>query len=106
MAFIYQVSLDIRSDQRGDLAIGGSLERVLSYLRSHLPSDPGYVSSRAMNAVDPSPTVQLVVESVWETWDDLVAHRDSGKVEAKVLVEFGHRVPDDAMSVRVYEEVA
>jgi hypothetical protein len=34
MAYVYQVSFDIRPDQMNELQIGASLERVLGYLRS------------------------------------------------------------------------
>ncbi len=52
MAYIYEVSFDIRSNQLSQLDIGAPLERVVGYLRTLLPSEPGYVTSRAMYSLD------------------------------------------------------
>jgi hypothetical protein len=106
MAFIHQVSFDIPSDQPGELAIGASLERTIGYLRTLLPSEAGYVTARAMNSVGLAEKTHVVFQSVWETWDDLVAHRESRLTEGKVLVEFGGTISRDALSVRDYEDVA
>ncbi len=105
MAFIHQVSFDIRSDPPGELAIGGSLERTIGYLRTLLPSEAGFVTARAMNSVDLVEKTHVVFQSVWETWDDLVTHRESQVTEAKVLVEFGGVISRDALSVRDFEDV-
>jgi hypothetical protein len=106
MAYIYQVSFDIRPDQMDELQIGASLERVLGYLRALLPNDPGHVSSRAMYSLDLSDRTDLVVESVWETWDDLVAHRKSSLAEDKVVTEFEPHVALEDLAMHIYEEVA
>jgi len=106
MAFVYQVSFGIPRNQADELALGAPLERVLGYLRTRLPEQTGYVTARAMNSVDANQTTEVVVQSVWETWDDLLAHQKSQLAEAKVLLEFGSDVPADGLTVRVYEEVA
>ena len=105
MAYIYQVSVDIRPDQMNELEIGASLERVLGYLRALLPSEPGYVTSRAMDSLDLPGRTQLVFQSVWGTWGDLDAHRQSSLAEDKILTEFRPHVSLKDLSVRIYEEV-
>ena len=105
MAYIIQVSFDIRPDQMNELEIGASLERVLSYLRALLPSEPGYATSRAMNSLDIPGKTHLVFQSLWGTWDDLDAHRQSLLAEDKVLTEFQPHVSLEDLSVHIYEEV-
>ena len=106
MAYIYRVSLDITPDQMNELAIGASLERVLGYLRTTLPSEPGYVTSRAMRSVEIADRVTVEFSTVWESWDDLVGHRNSGLSEDKVLVEFGPHIEPDLLRIDIYEEIA
>jgi hypothetical protein len=106
MAYINEISFDIRPDQMDELEIGASLERVLGYLRVLLPNETGHISSRAMFSLDLSDRTHLVVESVWETWDDLEAHRKSSLAEDKVLTEFEPHVTLEDLAVRIYEEVA
>lgn len=105
MAYIYQVSFDIKPSQMDELEIGASLERVLGYLRALLPSEPGYVTSRAIYSLDIPDTTELVFQSIWESWDDLDAHRASSLAEAKVLAEFQPHVSLEDLSVHMYEEV-
>ena len=105
MAFIYRVSFDLDPDQVAELSIGAPLERVIGYLRVLLPSHQGYLTSRAMYAVEPSEPVEVAFESVWQSWGDLVAHRESDLVEAKVLAEFGLHISRDALRVGIYEEI-
>jgi hypothetical protein len=105
MAYIYQVTFDIRPDQMSELHIGNSLERVLGYLRSLLPSQDGYITSRAMFSVDAPEETSLVVQSTWQEWTDLENHRESALSEEKVLTEFRPHVSLKDLTVRVYEEV-
>jgi quinol monooxygenase YgiN len=105
MAYVYQVSFYIQPDQMNELQIGASLERVLGYLRSLLPGEPGFVTARAMYSVDVPDTTHLVFESVWETWEHLEAHRQSELAEAKVLVEFKPYVELENLMVHAFEEV-
>jgi hypothetical protein len=105
MAYFYQVTFDIQPDQMSQLEIGASLERALGYLRTLLPNEPGYVTSRSMYSLDIPDKTHLVVESMWETWDDLESHRHSSLVEDKVLAEFGPHVSPKDLSVHIYEEV-
>jgi hypothetical protein len=106
MAYVYQVSFDIRPDQMSELDIGASLERVLGYLRILLPAETGFVTSRAMYSVDIPETTHLVFESVWEIWGDLDSHRRSSLAEDKVLTEFKPHIALEDLSVHSYQEVA
>jgi hypothetical protein len=106
MAYVYQVGFGIRPDQMSELKIGASLERVLAYLRTLLPSEAGYITSRAMNSVDVPGSTHLVFQSVWESWDDLENHRRSSLSEDKVLAEFKPHVELQDLTVHVYEEVS
>lgn len=105
MAYVYQVSFDIRPDQMSELQIGSSLERVLGYLRTLLPSESGFVSARALYSLDVPDTTHLVFESTWETWENLEAHRQSELSETKVLAEFEPHVSTEHLDVHLYEEV-
>jgi len=105
MAYVYQVSFDIRPDQMSELEIGASLERVLGYLRTLLPAETGFVTSRAIYSVDIPETTHLVFESVWERWGDLDDHRQSSLAEDKVLTEFKPHVALEDLSVHAYQEV-
>jgi len=105
MAYIYEVSFDISKDQLSQLEIGAPLERVIGYLRTLLPGESGYVTSRAMYSMDDPDKTNLVIQSVWERWDDLKDHKNSSLAEQKTLTEFGPHISEDALKVRVYEEV-
>lgn len=106
MAYFYQVSFDIRPDQMNALEIGAALERVLDYLRTGLPGVPGYISARAMCSLNTPQKTRLVLQTEWETWDDLELHRRSGLAEDKVLEEFRPHVSPQGLSVHIYEELA
>lgn len=105
MAFVYQVGFAIRPDQMNQLQIGASLERVLGYLRSLLPSEPGFVSARAMYSLDNPNETYLVFESAWEFWEDLDAHRRSSSAEDKVLTEFKPHVALEDLTVQIFQDV-
>jgi hypothetical protein len=105
MAYVYQVSFDIESEQVDELRIGGSLERVLGYLRILLPSETGYMTARAMYSMDDPERTHLIFESVWEEWEDLTRHEATNLAERKVLVEFAPHVDLGALASRVYREV-
>jgi hypothetical protein len=105
MAFAYQVGFEIRPDQMNQLQIGAGLERVLGYLRTLLPSEPGFVSARAMYSLDIPDRTHLVFESVWELWEDLDAHRRSSLSEEKVLTEFEPHVALEDLTVHIFQDV-
>jgi len=105
MTYVYRIEFEIERAQMAELEVGGSLERVLGYLRTLLPSEKGFVEARAMRTVETEPRIHLVFESTWQRWHDLVAHRKSSLAEDKVLTEFEPHVALEDLSSRVYEEV-
>lgn len=105
MAYMYSVSFDIPRDRMDELEIGAALERVLGYLRALLPSEVGFTAVRALRSVGADGSVGLLVESVWQTWEDLVRHRESSLSEDKVLEEFEPHVELSDLTAHVYEEV-
>jgi hypothetical protein len=105
MAYIHEVHFDIDPDQIEQLQIGASLDRVLGYLRVLLPSQTGYITSRAMYSLDREGLIRIVFQSVWEAWEDLTAHRDSALSEDKILQEFEPHVDVKGLTVQLYEEV-
>jgi hypothetical protein len=105
MAYIYQVSLKIGDDQMTELQIGSSLERVLGYLRTLLPSQEGYITSRAMHSLENEEKVRVVVESVWQDWEAYMSHRDSSLAEDKIILEFAPHVTRDELVQSAYQEV-
>jgi hypothetical protein len=108
MAYIYSISFDIGTNKMDQLRIGASLERTLGYLRTLLPGEKGFITARAMYALqaDESGEIDLVFESVWDHWEDLQAHSKSSLAEDKILREFEPHVKLEDLRVRVYEEVA
>ncbi|WP_417808758.1 hypothetical protein [Thioclava sp.] len=105
MAYVHQVSFELAPDRVGDLKIGASLERVIGYLRALLPNETGYVTSRAMFSIDSGEPTRVVFQSVWQDWDDLVAHRSSQVMEEKTLTEFVDFVTGKGISSHSFEEV-
>ena len=108
MAYIYSISFDIGPGKMDELQIGASLERTLGYLRTLLPSETGFITARAMYALDPDQDgeIDLIFQSVWDRWEDLQAHRESSLAEDKILREFRPHVELNDLRVRIYEEVA
>lgn len=105
MPYIYEVSFDIAPDEMDDLEIGSSLGRVLGYLRVLLPSEHGFVTSRALYSIDDPDRTRVVFSSEWGSWEALAAHRQSELLEAKVLEEFDEHVPADRLTTRIYADV-
>jgi hypothetical protein len=107
MAYIYSITFDIGPDKMDELQIGASLERTLGYLRTLLPSETGFITARAMSAVNPDEKgdIDLIFQSVWDRWEDLQAHQESSLAEDKVLREFAPHVELEDLRVRLYEEV-
>ena len=108
MAYIYSISFDIGPNKMDELQIGASLERTLGYLRTLLPSEPGFITARAMYALDPDQEgeIDLIFQSAWDRWEDLEAHRHSALAEDKILREFAPHIELEDLRVRIYEEVA
>ena len=106
MAYIYRIDFEILPEQMSQLEIGSSLERTLGYLRTLLPSQTGFITARAMHALNGDEHTHLAFESEWEMWEDLQAHRESSLSEDKVLKEFEPHVKLEDLTVRIYEEVS
>jgi len=105
MAYLYILRFHIEPEQMNELEIGSSLERVLGYLRTLLPSQKGFITCRALYSLEQASQVELLFESIWESWENIQAHRDSALSEEKVLLEFGPHVNRDDLDIRLYEEV-
>ena len=106
MAYVYEVSFDIESDRMNQLKIGASLERVLGYLRSLLPGETGYVTSRALYSLESEDTTHVIFQSEWQEWEDLQRHISSSMLEDKVLKEFDPHVKLEHLTSRALNEVA
>ena len=104
MAYIYQVSFDISPRDQTELEVGSSLERVLGFLRAILPSEPGFTTARAVSSLDIPGRTRVVVESVWDHWEDMETHRKSALAEDKILREFSHLTPE-MLEIRTFREV-
>jgi hypothetical protein len=104
MAYVYQVSFDIPPERENELAVGSSLERVLGFLRVVLPAEPGFTTARAVYSLDLPDRIRIVVESVWDHWEDLQIHRSSELAEDKILREFAYLTPE-MLEVRTFREV-
>lgn len=105
MAYIYQVTFTIAPDEMDQLQIGHSLERTLGYLRTLLPSEPGFITSRALYSLDYAERTHLIFQSEWVQWEDVKAHRASALLEDKILQEFQPHVPLEHLNAHIYEEV-
>lgn len=105
MAYTYILRFNIKPEQMSELEIGASLERVLGYLRTLLPSQEGFITSRALYSLEQENKVELLFESVWDTWENVQTHRESALSERKVLLEFGPHIKRENLNVDLYEEV-
>ena len=104
MAYVYQVTFDIPPDREDELEVGSSLERVLGFLRVNLPAEPGFTSARAVYSLDLPDRIRIVVQSVWDHWEDLKTHSLSALAEDKILREFAYVTPE-MLEVRTFREV-
>ena len=106
MAYIYEVSFDIDSDKMNQLKIGASLERVLGFLRTLLPSEEGYVTARALYSLGSEDTTHIIFQSEWQDWEDLEQHVTSSLLEDKVLKEFDPHIKLENLTSRTLNEIA
>jgi heme-degrading monooxygenase HmoA len=105
MAYIYQVNFSIEHDQMEQLRIGANLEEVLGYLRTLLPNMPGFITARAMFSVDLPGKTHLIIQSIWDQWEDLLAHKESNLAEQRILKSFQPHVALEDLAVHIFEEV-
>ncbi len=105
MSYINQISFSIDKDEMSTLEIGNSLERVLGYMRTLMPSQQGFIATRAMHTLPGSDKIHLLFESTWDTWEDFQKHLKSNLAETKILTEFQPHVKLDDLTSCVYTEV-
>lgn len=106
MAYTYEISFNLSSDPNDLLVIGSALERGLGYMRTMLPSEPGFMYARALYSLARTDVTRVIFHSVWETWEDLVAHRTTYLEEKRLLTEeFEPRMKIDDLVVNYYAEV-
>jgi hypothetical protein len=107
MAYTYEISFDIASEQMDQLSIGSALERGLGYLRSLLPSEPGFMYARALYSLSHEEVTHVIFHSVWENWEDLLAHKNTYLEEKRLLTEeFEPHLDLKDVTVHYYSEVA
>ena len=105
MAYMYQVSFNISSDKLSQLEIGASLEKVLGFMKSLMPSQPGFIDTRALYSLDEKENTYVVCISEWNYWEDLEKHRDSMMSEEKILKEFYPHIKKEDLIIRIYKEI-
>lgn len=105
MAYVYELSFDVPTDQYEQLRLGATLQRVLGYLRSLLPNFAGFMASRAMFSLHRGEITRVVFQSVWQDAEYLNRHLTSRVEEQKVLREFAPKVTVLNLTSDVYEEV-
>lgn len=106
MAYIYQVTFDIPYEDQSQLRIGDSIQVALAYLRALLPSEPGYVSSRAMFSLSHDELTHIVFESMWDDWDSFQRHHSRSPLdEDQLLNEFRLDIKPRNLATHVYQEV-
>lgn len=106
MAYIYQLSLEIPLRRADEIDLGQSLQLVLGYLRTLLPNEEGYITTRAAASCCPEgETVTVLFQSEWDHWEDLEAHRAKGLEEKKVLEEFATDVSAQGLKIQILREV-
>lgn len=106
MAYVYEVSFDIDSNKMNQLKIGSSLQRILGYIRTLLPGEEGYITSRALYSLESDETTHIIFQSEWQEWEDLDRHIKSSMLEDKVLKEFDPHVKLEHLNGRSFNEVS
>lgn len=106
MAYTYEISFHIAPSQMDELAIGHALERGLGYLKTLLPSEPGFMYARAMYSLTSADKTQVIFHSVWDNWEDLLAHKETYLEEKRLLTEeFEPQLGIEDMVVNYYKEI-
>ncbi len=107
MAYTYQISFKLAREKMELLSIGNALERGLGMLRIMLPNQPGFMNARAFYQMGQGDNTLVVFQSVWETWEDLQAHKDSD-LEAKRLLthDLSKTMKLENVDVQIFNEIA
>lgn len=106
MPYIHAVWFDLPSAKADELQIGAGLQRVIGFLRSVLPNEPGFVTARGFYSIDGGDTIHIEFQSVWQDWDSLVTHQSTSFAAEKILAHFQDIVPREAFTARTYQEIA
>ncbi len=107
MPYIYQTTFDIDMDDIEQLQIGHSLQLSIAYLKAFLANEPGFINARAMYSLEHEKHVHIALESSWEDWATLTAHRErSPFAEEKMFHRFELKVEPKNLVDHVFEEIA
>lgn len=105
MAYTYQISFDLKPNQLDQITMGSALERVVSYMKVLLPNEPGYINTRAMYSMNTPKLTKVIFSSLWENWEDLKKHRDSGLAAEKILTEFEPCLNKKDLHIEIFNEI-
>ena len=105
MSYINHISFYIENEMMSELEIGASLERVLGYMKTLLPSQEGFIAARAMHTLPGENRIHLIFESIWDTWEDFQNHLKSELDEKKILNEFEPHIRLEDLLIRIYTDV-
>ena len=105
MAYLYQVSFNVKPDVLPKEKVSVSLKKVLGYMKTLLPSQTGFIDARTLLSLNEKDNTYVVCISEWEYWENLEDHRKSNLSEEKILAEFGPDIKKKDLIVRIYEEV-
>lgn len=107
MAYTYQISFEIPREKMDLLSIGNTLESGLGLLRTVLPNQSGFMYARALYSMGEGDNILIIFHSVWETWEDLLGHRDS-ELETKRLLthDVSKSIKLENVNVHYFNEVA
>ena len=104
MPFVYHTEFDIDASKLELFEVGSELELIAATLKSVLPGEVGYVSSHTLYSLDRPAAVRVIMESMWETWEDLVKHREGDYDEAKYVAEWAGDVARDEIVGHTYRQ--
>jgi hypothetical protein len=105
MPYVYEVSFDLPPDRMADIEIGHSLERLVGYMKTRLPSQRGFVYTHAVYSVDDPDAIRVVVRSEWSDWSDVKLHKQSELLEDSLFQEFEPHIAKEDITIRTYAEV-
>jgi hypothetical protein len=105
MPYVYEVSFDVPPEKMSEIEIGQSLERLVGYMKTRLPSQRGFVYTHAVYSVDDPKKIHVVIRSECSDWSDVELHRKTALLEDSMLQEFDPHVSKSDITVRTYAEV-
>jgi heme-degrading monooxygenase HmoA len=105
MAYLYQVSFNVKPEVLSKEKINVSLKKVLGYMKTLLPSQTGFIDARSLLSLNEKNNTYVVCISEWEYWENLEEHRKSNLSEEKILEEFGSNIKKKDLIIRIYKEV-